>query len=341
MEALKCELCGSNEIIKKDGIYVCEHCGTKYTVEEAKKLLGTVKIDNSERIENLYDVARRAIESSNYESAQKYYEMILVDDPKSWEATFFSMYAKVMQCKIIEIESSASLVKNSMLSIFKLVKDNVEGIDEQKKVVAQICQYLIKCAATLKESAKAHYNEIDSSIKDNYTQEYVDRLIQCTLICYGAGDFIYGLWTEFLEQAAVMWGIGISIHNEYLPYIAPSNRAAQENIKQQYSAKIQKFKPDFQAPAAKSNGCYIATAVYGNYDCPEVWTLRRFRDYILATNFFGRLFIKTYYATSPTIVKLFGKRQWFTTFFRKRLDKFVAKLQSQGLSSDKYEDIDW
>ena len=29
-----------------------------------------------------------------------------------------------------------------------------------------------------------------------------------------------------------------------------------------------------------SNGaCYVATAVYGSYDCPEVWTLRRFRDY--------------------------------------------------------------
>ena len=27
------------------------------------------------------------------------------------------------------------------------------------------------------------------------------------------------------------------------------------------------------------NGCYIATCVYGSYDCPQVLTLRRFRDY--------------------------------------------------------------
>jgi len=27
-----------------------------------------------------------------------------------------------------------------------------------------------------------------------------------------------------------------------------------------------------------SAGCYIATAVYGSYNCPEVWTLRRYRD---------------------------------------------------------------
>ena len=35
-------------------------------------------------------------------------------------------------------------------------------------------------------------------------------------------------------------------------------------------------------PAGNSGGCYVATAVYGSYDCPEVWTLRRYRDYTLA-----------------------------------------------------------
>ena len=31
-----------------------------------------------------------------------------------------------------------------------------------------------------------------------------------------------------------------------------------------------------------SGGCYVATCVYGSYDCPQVWTLRRFRDNTLA-----------------------------------------------------------
>ena len=42
-------------------------------------------------------------------------------------------------------------------------------------------------------------------------------------------------------------------------------------------------------------GCYVATAVYGSYDCPEVWTLRRYRDYSLAETWYGRAFIKLYY----------------------------------------------
>ena len=45
MPVIICELCGSNDIQKQDGLYVCQHCGTKYTVEEAKKLIRTAKTD--------------------------------------------------------------------------------------------------------------------------------------------------------------------------------------------------------------------------------------------------------------------------------------------------------
>ena len=57
----------------------------------------------------------------------------------------------------------------------------------------------------------------------------------------------------------------------------------------------------------ESGACYVATCVYGSYDCPEVWALRRFRDYTLDLTWYGRLFIKCYYAVSPVIVKWFGQ----------------------------------
>ena len=94
---------------------------------------------------------------------------------------------------------------------------------------------------------------------------------------------------------------------------------------------------------AQSNeqGCYVATAVYGSYDCPEVWTLRRFRDKVLAKTWYGRLFIHLYYAVSPTAVKLFGDCEWFQSFFRDRLDKMVSGLQADGFESTPYEDKAW
>lgn len=92
---------------------------------------------------------------------------------------------------------------------------------------------------------------------------------------------------------------------------------------------------------ATSGGCYIATTIYGSYDCPEVWTLRRFRDLKLAESVFGRAFIKLYYSTSPTLVKWFGKTLFFKKTFKPILDKLVYVLQHEGVESAPYKDIEW
>lgn len=93
--------------------------------------------------------------------------------------------------------------------------------------------------------------------------------------------------------------------------------------------------------SGSSGGCYVATAVYGSYDCPEVWTLRRYRDYELSQTAAGRAFIRTYYAVSPTIVEHFGEEEWFQDMWRGPLDKMVADLQAKGYESTPYEDIAW
>ena len=105
--------------------------------------------------------------------------------------------------------------------------------------------------------------------------------------------------------------------------------------------KIKKYDSSYQAPQIKTGGCYVATAVYGSYDCPQVWTLRRFRDYTLAETWYGRAFIHTYYAISPTIVKWFGKTEWFKKMWRGKLDKMVNKLNENGVENTPYEDKMW
>jgi len=88
----------------------------------------------------------------------------------------------------------------------------------------------------------------------------------------------------------------------------------------------------------EKKGCYVATAIYGSYDCPEVWVLRRFRDESLSISPFGRAFVRTYYAISPTVVKRFGNKAWFNRFVKARLDSFVSNLAGRGFSSDLYID---
>lgn len=40
MAQLTCELCGSTQFVKDAGVFVCQGCGTKYTTEEARRMLG-------------------------------------------------------------------------------------------------------------------------------------------------------------------------------------------------------------------------------------------------------------------------------------------------------------
>jgi tetratricopeptide (TPR) repeat protein len=83
--------------------------------------------------------------------------------------------------------------------------------------------------------------------------------------------------------------------------------------------------------STSSGGCYVATCVYGSYDCPEVWTLRHFRDNELSSLWLGRCFIRVYYAVSPKIVELLGNKKWFSKLWKPIIDKIVCKLQNRGI----------
>lgn len=119
------------------------------------------------------------------------------------------------------------------------------------------------------------------------------------------------------------------------------NRAeinAPPEIAEYYRKIIDNDKEKFLYPQKKKKGCYIATSVYGSYNCPEVWVLRRYRDEKLANSFCGRMFIKLYYTFSPILIKMFGKTIAFNNFFKKRLDKKVSKLKNKGFDNTPYND---
>ena len=78
MKALTCEMCGSNNLIKQDGEYVCQHCGTKYTTEEAKKLMievsGKVEAQNDKKLARLDESGARFIYFASIQDLKDPYE---------------------------------------------------------------------------------------------------------------------------------------------------------------------------------------------------------------------------------------------------------------------------
>lgn len=130
-----------------------------------------------------------------------------------------------------------------------------------------------------------------------------------------------------------------SVYYDY--YEVESTLCKYKNIREELEKTKQEIIDKHEQESKAKKGCYVATCVYGSYDCPEVWTLRRYRDYSLANTLLGRIFIKIYYFTSPTIVKLFGNTKLFKNIIKKKLDKMVKKLNADGYYDTPYDDIKW
>lgn len=77
----------------------------------------------------------------------------------------------------------------------------------------------------------------------------------------------------------------------------------------------------------QKEGCYIATAVYGDYEAPSVIILRRYRDDYLQKSFLGRTLVKVYYKVSPPIANRLKTTRSINGFVKKILDLFVNHLK--------------
>lgn len=347
MKALVCEMCGGSEFLKQDGLFVCQHCHTKYSPEEAKKMMiegtvavtGTVKVDRSEKLNNLYQIARRAKDDNNGENAAKYYDLVLQEDPTSWEASFYVVYFKAMGCTIAQIRESANKVMNCLDTVLELIQAHVED-QEQSKAYAEVAARLNTVSTMLYQAANNHYQGIDINIRSNYKQELINNTLASCDILYIFGNRLekrFGRRKDAQQLAVAAWARAIDMHNGVLYFIA--NKDDQKTFMDSYAAKIRKYNPSYEKPAPiKTTGCYIATAVYGSYDCPQVWTLRRYRDGVLARSWAGRAFIRAYYALSPAMVRRFGRSAWFQRLWRGVLNRMVAALQARGFADSPYQD---
>lgn len=419
MKQLTCEMCGSTDLIKQDGVFVCQSCGTKYSIEEAKKMMvegtvevaGTVKVDSTDKITNYLMMANNAYDASNQKEAEQYCNKVIEIDPENYQAWLLKGKAAGWQSTLgnIRIEeavncfgmaveyvpeekreevkrSAADELDKLSFALVSLTCDNYakNGSEHNAKEIRRAVQLvtlhsvnlLLKCGISGTDLKAKIASKINSSVVAAYQNDivpdywgptrhpsqvawsnYKGRAMEAVSLLYFAID----LSESDAQEDKVKYENIIHILNEvkssssyhyvaelgWRPeYCLPPN-LQQELIDkiQECHKKIKEIDPSHAIPEpAKPNtsaGCYVATAVYGSYDCPEVWTLRRFRDYTLAKRWYGRAFIHIYYAISPTLVKRFGHAVWFKKLWKEKLDRMVANLNAKGIEDTPYEDRIW
>lgn len=102
MKRMQCELCGSSELVKEGDFFVCQGCGTKYSIENARKLFieGTVKIDSSEDMQRYLRLAKEAFDSTNWAKAEEYSSKALEIDDANAEAWLIKGESIDWQCTV-------------------------------------------------------------------------------------------------------------------------------------------------------------------------------------------------------------------------------------------------
>lgn len=87
MNPMKCEFCGSNDFVKVEDFYICQHCSTKYTIEQAKHLVinGPVEIvmGDAEK-ERLLENANTYLRIGEYNNAIYVFNQIAANYPNDY-----------------------------------------------------------------------------------------------------------------------------------------------------------------------------------------------------------------------------------------------------------------
>ena len=160
--AVKCPQCGADiQLDDTREFGYCSFCGTK--VMQDRILVehsGTVRIDSSDNLKNLYQAARNALATSNSALALRHYETISTLDPNSWEALFYSVVLKTEKITNGEIGSAAESVQLCLGRVFELLSSYVPDEAERKEAVSDITSRCVAVALKLTSASYAFYKSL-------------------------------------------------------------------------------------------------------------------------------------------------------------------------------------
>lgn len=426
MKQLTCEMCGSTELVKQDGFFVCQTCGCKYSVEEAKKMMiegtvevtGSVKVDDTSKIENYFTMAENAYYAGNMQESELYCNKIIEIDHSNYNAWFVKAKAAGWQSTLanVRIEETEScfikaidnapeekkddIIENAIYEFSNLLTALMrKGCDlfekypteeTKKDIITNLRSTIINLTKLTNKCDDIHHREaylmkyrerIATMLTDSVWNAWVEVITKDYNHADHPGAFAFEQFIfrciscQSLLKEAILLSEDeqeniqrykkriaiISAHKESGMYKASGSSYRFGGFDDDYKKglvdeimechkKIKELDPSYEVPqpstqqsqqSQNSGGCYVATCVYGSYDCPEVWTLRRYRDDTLGSTWYGRLFIRTYYAISPTLVKWFGHTEWFKKMWKGKLDRMVANLNAEGVKDTPYEDKIW
>ena len=357
----KCTQCGADiDVDDSMDAGICEYCGTAFVTE--KVINNYIACDTDKHngsIDNYLHLAQNALWADNGLEAYDYAKKALEIDGMSSEAWLIKMKATALIAD--SVKSPAEEIKTYGINALSYAED-----DDVPRITDQVYRFYLYTAmcflheATMKimdlddiwaAKSSEMYDPIKLMTDDSAVREEIDKIVHdAWMLKVGVPaedirenpdyrDTVKSLVRDFQFYCSYdalrvsLYDCKIYDHEqadrEYVLKLLKEG-LTEEDIKElDELAKVAEASEANDVPAQKT-GCYIATAVYGSYDSPEVLVLRQFRDNVLSKYLCGRYFINLYYAISPFLVKYIGKNKTFLCIGRLVLDKFVSRIKHFG-----------
>ena len=136
MKKLQCELCNSVDIVKiGENMYQCQHCGCKYTAEQARAMLsGTVEIvKGSAELERQLANAQTQAKLHDYQAAMASYAQLQKEYAADYRVWWGELEARLSACekdRTVPRTEEMRNMKETLRRVFTLCKDEaaLDGI---------------------------------------------------------------------------------------------------------------------------------------------------------------------------------------------------------------------
>lgn len=362
----KCSQCGGMiQMDESNEKGICPFCDSEYffpkTAVDQRKEGGTINVQN-ENVDNYIELVSKLFNQNNFDEATKYLSQAFVYSPN--DARLWLLKLKIL-CALVQ--STNNVIKDDFIGTLNEIIELT--IEKEHHILHETVEVLYNLHISCAEEFERLKNDKNGdkqaiSAKEKLLSEIniliIGTMIHNILLDKRCPDEILDLFLKMdMDQAksgieysrcpyCILYATPFGLLFDDDPILQVSelkvrNKKGKEKDPSHIGTYllywIKKEHPDYSTSILnmaeklmnekEAEGCYIATCVYGSYDCQEVWVLRRFRDCILAGTWYGRTFIKVYYAISPKLVDWFGETTWFKGICKKTLDKLVAELRER------------
>ena len=144
----------------------------------------------------------------------------------------------------------------------------------------------------------------------------------------GSFDMMMDRFSQFIDQYSdsirdCISNLNALTQNKNIFKIDETNFKLKVNESRSF---IESYKLNSPLHTPKSEGCYIATMAYGDYNHPQVVLLRNFRDTFLNKYLIGKGFVRIYYTLSPRLVSYFKNKPFLVNLSRTVIELFIKKI---------------